>query len=222
MSSWRWIGGLLFLCLILLLFVLYRDLFTFEYLKSQQSAVQDMYRQQPVLTLAAFFIGYLLYGALALPGVNLFMILSGAVFGFWVGMLLTSVASTLSACLVFLWSRYFFRNRLLTLFGDRLQVVDEHIRRDGLYYVLLTRLTAGVPASLVNILSGLSALHFRHFLLAVLVAQLIAAITLNLAGSLAGDMITLSEAMSPRLLILMAVIGISPLLIHLLKRRYRQ
>ena len=71
-----------------------------EYLKPQ--FYQQLYQEHPTLTLGAYFIAYVLMAVLSIPAAALMTLLSGVVFGFWVGLVLISFASSIGATFSFL------------------------------------------------------------------------------------------------------------------------
>jgi uncharacterized membrane protein YdjX (TVP38/TMEM64 family) len=110
------------------------------------------------------FIGLTLF---FLPGVPL-NILSGVIFGPWIGGLLTALGSNGSAALSFLIARY--------LGGDKAARIVEHYPRlaaayhtlgdkDGWKVVAAVRLSHALPFGLQNLLLGLSPVGFAPYLL---------------------------------------------------------
>ena len=81
-----------------------------DYLKAQRGAFQALAAEQPVLVLGGFFLLYVAVTALSLPGAAIMTLAAGALFGFWVALLLVSFASSVGATLAFLASRFLFKD----------------------------------------------------------------------------------------------------------------
>ena len=69
-----------------------------DYLKAQRGAFQGLAGEHPVAVLGGFFALYVLVTALSLPGAAIMTLAAGALFGFWVALLLVSFASS---CLLY-------------------------------------------------------------------------------------------------------------------------
>ena len=74
---------------------------TLEYLKDRQQAFADFYAANRTLTIAIYFILYVVVTALSLPGAAVMTLAGGALLGFWVALVTVSFASTLGATLAF-------------------------------------------------------------------------------------------------------------------------
>ena len=92
-----------------------------DYLKEQRGAFQALAADQPVLVLGGFFLLYVAVTALSLPGAAIMTLAAGALFGFWVALLLVSFASSVGATLAFLASRFLFKDAVQSRFGERLK-----------------------------------------------------------------------------------------------------
>lgn len=64
-------------------------------LKEQQAAIAAFYAEKPLLTVAIYFVIYVISTALSLPGATLLTLAGGAVFGLLWGLVIVSFASTL-------------------------------------------------------------------------------------------------------------------------------
>lgn len=83
-------------------------------------------------------------------------------FGFVNGFIWSWLSSVLAAIIIFIAVRYMFQDWLLTKFKHEL---IEKIEKKGFVYVFQARIFPFVPTSFVNILAGLSSIHFKDFLL---------------------------------------------------------
>ena len=86
---------------------------TLDYIKANQAMLQGYYLDNQILTMAAFFIFYIVATAMSFPGATILTLLGGAIFGLGYGLLLVSFASTIGATLAFLFSRTILRSDFL-------------------------------------------------------------------------------------------------------------
>ena len=91
---------------------------TFEYLKSRQLALETYYAAHQLMTIVSYLTAYILVAALSLPGAAVMTLAGGAIFGFWIGLILVSFASTIGATLAFLVARFLLKDYIQNKFGD--------------------------------------------------------------------------------------------------------
>ncbi|MDQ0972016.1 putative membrane protein YdjX (TVP38/TMEM64 family) [Neobacillus niacini] len=110
-----------------------------------------------------------------------------ALFGFFNGLLWSWVTSVIAAGIWFFGSRYFFNDWVQKKTNPELL---SKMEQNGLLFVFQARIIPFVPTSLINILSGLSSIKFKHFLVGTMFGNLIFFFVLSLipAGLMEGNM----------------------------------
>ncbi|HEX7055322.1 MAG TPA: FAD-dependent oxidoreductase [Burkholderiales bacterium] len=136
---------------------------TLESLKAQQAWLGEAYAAHPWRAAAAFFVLYVAYTGLSLPGAGLLSLVAGAVFGLAWGTLLVSFASSLGATVAFLAARFVLRDWVRRRFAGRLAAIDRGVERDGALYLFLLRLTPAAPFFLINLAMGLTPMRTATF-----------------------------------------------------------
>src|SRR5688572_31995225 len=74
------------------------DSLTFEMLKARRNELAALLDDRPLTVVALYFLFYVVAVALSIPGASLFTLAAGAIFHFWLGLLIVSFASTIGAC----------------------------------------------------------------------------------------------------------------------------
>jgi dihydrolipoamide dehydrogenase len=185
---------------------------TLETLKAQQAAI-DTYRiNHPVLAVAIYAMIYIAVTGLSLPGATILTLAGGAVFGLLWGTLIVSFASTIGATLAFLSARFLFRDAVESRFGDRLNVINKGMDRDGALYLFTLRLVPVFPFFVINLVMGLTSLKTQTFYWVSQVGMLAGTVVYVNAGTQLGKLESLSGILSPGLLGSFALLGIFPLL----------
>ena len=184
--------------------------FTLEYMQSQRQDFLNYYQANQLLTIAAYFIVYVLVTALSLPGATIMTLLGGAVFGLMLGTLIVSFASTIGATLAFLASRFLLRDLVQEKFGDKLKAVNEGIQREGAFYLFTLRLLPIFPFFAINLLMGLTPIRTLLFFVVSQVGMLAGTVVYVNAGSQLASIESLSGILSPALLLSFALLGIFP------------
>ncbi|MCK9260248.1 MAG: FAD-dependent oxidoreductase [Azoarcus sp.] len=181
-------------------------------LKDQQAAIEAFRADNALLSVAIYFVIYVLMAALSLPGAALLTLAGGAVFGLLWGTVIVSFASTVGATLAFLMSRFLLRNWVEQRFGQRLQAIDAGVRREGAFYLFTLRLVPAFPFFLVNLLLGLTAMKTRTYYWVSQLGMLAGTIVYVNAGTQLGKLESLSGILSPGLLGSFVLLGIFPLI----------
>lgn len=133
-----------------------QSLFTLSEFKEKQDQLRTTVASHPFRSAAIFFISYVIFAGLSLPGVIIFTLAAGALFGLIQGAILVSFASTIGAFLAFLVARFFLHDSVQERFSDRLVTVNRKIKTEGAFYLLFLRLVPVFPFFLVNIVIALT------------------------------------------------------------------
>lgn len=200
-----------------------------EALGREQAVLQAAVAGHPVLSLAAFVLGYAVLIGACLPVALMLSLVGGVIFGPWLGAAAVLVGATSGAVITYVATRSAFAPLLLARAerDPRLQRVIHGFGRSAFSYVLTLRFIPVVPFALVNVAAGLAAAPLRAFVLATLAggaptALIYAGLGSGLGASL-GSAQSLHQAMqSPRLLLPLAglcVLACAPTLVKRLRRR---
>lgn len=110
-----------------------------------------------------------------------------ALFGFFNGLIWSWLTSIIAAGIWFYGSRYFFNDWVQKKANPDLL---SKMEKNGLLFVFQARIIPFVPTSLINILSGLSSITFRHFIIGTMFGNIIFFFVLSLipAGLMEGNM----------------------------------
>jgi uncharacterized membrane protein YdjX (TVP38/TMEM64 family) len=198
------------------------SLLTLDGVRQHLATLAQFRDEQPIMT-ALLYIGiYILSAALAIPGAEVLTIGSGALFGFWQGLLLTSFASSIGATLSMGISRLLLRQWVATRFATALAKVNHGLEGSGWIYLASLRLTPVFPYVLINLLFGLTRFPFGLFYLISQIFMLPATLVFVNAGTQLGSLTSLSGILSPGMigaLLLLALLGpLSRMMLRGLKR----
>lgn len=192
-------------------------------LKMKRDFIQDYYQSHKAATLGLFFAIYVLVTTLSLPGATLLTLAAGATLGLFPAFVLVSFASSLGATLAFLVSRFLLRDTVERHFGDRLKSMNDGIRREGGFYLFTLRLVPIFPFFVINLLMGLTAIRTLTFYVISQLGMLPGTLVYVNAGTQLSQLNSVSDVLSPELLLSFALLGLFPLLakkgLELLKGR---
>lgn len=210
----KFLLGIAFMGILVLFFWLASPYISLEYLESQRSYLEKVYGSHPILmpalyiSVSAFLIG------LALPVTGALALLGGALFGFSAGWIMSSLAGTFGALIVFLWSRYLFHDWLQEHFERHLVVVNKGIEKEGAYYLFSIRLIAVFPFFLVNLLCGLTNISVHTYILVTFVGQTAVVALWVYAGSRIASLVSLGDVLTVGSVLSLFIAGLLPFLSH--------
>ncbi|SKA70065.1 Pyruvate/2-oxoglutarate dehydrogenase complex, dihydrolipoamide dehydrogenase (E3) component [Thiothrix eikelboomii] len=184
--------------------------FTLEQLKTSQAQFATWQAAHPWLFAISYFLSYVLITALSLPGAAILTLAGGALFGLWQGLLLVSFASSLGATLAFLASRYLFRSSIEQHFSQQLTAINQGIGKEGAFYLFTLRLVPLFPFFIINLLMGLTQLPTRTFYWVSQLGMLAGTIVYVNAGTQLAQINSLSDILSPGLILSFSVLGLFP------------
>jgi uncharacterized membrane protein YdjX (TVP38/TMEM64 family) len=134
----------------------------------------------------ALFIYALVYAAavaLSVPGATLLTIVGGLLFGWLAGALVTIIAATSGATIIFIAAKTSFETVFTRKAGSLLNKIKDGFARDAFNYLLFLRLTPVFPFWLVNIASALSGVRLKIFVAATALGIIPATFAFSFVGS---------------------------------------
>ena len=186
------------------------DWLDLSFLQAQMAALSESRAGHPWAFACAYVALFVAVTGLSLPGAGVLSLAGGALFGFWTGLLLVSVAATAGATLAMLAARYLLREAVRQRFEAVFKRIDRGLARDGVWYLLVLRLTPLVPYFAINLAMGLTRMPARTFWWVTQLGMLpVMAVFLYLGTELA-SIASLREVLSLRLLVGLSLLALIP------------
>ncbi|MDC0066188.1 TVP38/TMEM64 family protein [Verrucomicrobia bacterium] len=179
----------------------------FEIIQNIPSIIEKTASSGPVGYLG-FILIYIVSTVMMLPGSPL-TFTAGALFGFWKGLILVSLSSTLGATCAFMVSRYLIRKSIekRVLKNKKFQSIDNEIDEQGWKIVILARLSPIIPFFLLNYALGITKIRFIHFIFASWVGMIPGTTVYVLMGTMGGAFINGKKSSFEWLLLGMGLIA---------------
>jgi uncharacterized membrane protein YdjX (TVP38/TMEM64 family) len=188
--------------------------FSWDVLQANRDNWRNLVDQHLVLALLVFFAVYVSMAALSLPAAAILTTLAGALFDFWLGTVVASLASTTGATLAFLGSRYLFRDLVRQRLGNRLAPLERGLEQDGLFYLFTLRVVLLFPFFLVNLGMGLTPIRVLPYVLVSWVGMLPGCCLYVLVGASLKTIDSPRDLVSFPVLGSLALLGVAPLLLR--------
>ncbi len=193
--------------------MLNKEFFSLEYIFKSYKFLEDKKSDNYILYYSAFFLLYFFISLLALPLAGILCLLIGALFGFMPGMILASFASSLGALFCFLIARYLFKSFIEQKFAHTLKKINEGIKRDGIFYLFLVRMTPIFPFFLINILFSVTEIKVRSFYFTSQVGMLFGTGLFINAGTQLSKINSVEDIFNQYIIISIVLIAVFPLVI---------
>ncbi|MGM0424250.1 MAG: TVP38/TMEM64 family protein [Thermodesulfobacteriota bacterium] len=186
---------------------------TLGYLQQSRDTFQGLYAEHNLLVLLSFFLFYIIVVAVNLPGATIMTLAAGALFGFWVGLVLVSFASSIGATLACMAARYLLRDWTQAKLGSWYDKVNSGIEKEGPFYLFTMRLIPAIPFFVINLGMALTNMRLITFYWVSQVGMLAGTAVYVNAGRQLGQISKMSDILSPSLIISFVILGIFPLAI---------
>ena len=215
--------GLVFFLIIITGYLIDLDkVLSFSMIKNTYQDIQTLVNKNYAFYYLIFFILYVIVTAFALPISLLKTLLAGALFGFWPGLILVSFASSIGSTFCFLFSRYALRNYTQVKFGKYLEKVNKGVDQDGWLYLLFLRLSPIFPFFIINLVFGLTKMRALEFYLVSQVGMFIGTAIFVNAGVQIGNLNSIEEILTLKVIMSLTLIGIFPLLINFIYKKLKK
>ena len=195
---------------------------TLDYLKASQDKFSQLYGENRLAVIAAYMAIYITVTALSLPGAAVMTLAGGAMFGFWIGFVVVSFASTIGATLACFVARFLLRDWVQNRFGDKLSTINNGIEKEGAFYLFSLRLVPIFPFFVINLAMGLTTMKLLTFYWVSQIGMLPGTMVYVNAGKELGKIESLSGILSPGLILSFVILGVFPITVKKLLTFYKQ
>ncbi len=187
-------------------------LFSLAPLQAAQAELARAYAEHPLRVAALYALLYIALFALALPVGSVMTLAGGALFGFGLGVLVVSFASTLGATLAFLGGRYVLGGFVRRRYSAWLAVLDRGMAREGGLYLFTLRLIPVFPPAPLSLLFGLTAMRTSAFYGISVLGMLPGTMVYVNAGTQLAQLQSMRDILSPAVFASLVLLGVFPLL----------
>ena len=195
---------------------------TLDYLKASQDKFSQLYGENRLTVIATYMAIYIVVTALSLPGAAVMTLAGGAMFGFWIGFVVVSFASTIGATLACFVARFLLRDWVQNRFGDKLSTINKGIEKEGAFYLFSLRLVPVFPFFVINLAMGLTTMKLLTFYWVSQIGMLPGTMVYVNAGKELGQIESLSGILSPGLILSFVILGVFPITVKKLLTFYKK
>jgi uncharacterized membrane protein YdjX (TVP38/TMEM64 family) len=215
---------LILISVVIFFFIFEIDRFlTLDNIKVQQQLLLNYYDQSKLLVHVIFLFIYIITAMFSLPVALALTLIGGALFGFVYGLVLVSFGSSIGATFAFLMARFIGHDIVKKRYKAQLTKFYIGFEKEGAFYLFALRMVPLFPFFIINIITALMPIKTWTFYWISQLGMLPATALYVFAGTQLSEIKSLSDIMSPKLMLTFIFIGIFPILIKkiikLLKRK---
>lgn len=191
-------------------------------LRELVTTLRQTYRAEPALIYSGLAFLDIAMIACFIPGSSLVTLASGAILGFWRGLILVTLCCPIGATLSFLIARRIFSQSVRARFPEKLKLVSRGFERGGWHYILSLRLFPGVPFVLVNLVLGVTRVPAWVFFTASLFGLIPGHAVFVFAGTRLRHLNSVDDVLSLSTLALLSMLALLPLLMRQIQKKWKR
>ena len=198
------------------------DVVTLSSVQEHKEQLQDAVASRPVISVALFAVVYYVSVTLSLPFAAILSLLSGFLFGVWLGTAVSVITATLGAATMFVATKKLFGEQMQKKYGERLQTIMREIDRNGFNHLLFLRLVPVFPFFLINIAAAFTTMKLPTFVAATVLGIIPGSFAYVYAGTSLGTIEQVGDVLSPQVitaLVLLAGISLVPVVLKKVRKQ---
>ena len=209
------ISLLLFLISLITLFFIFEmnEYSSLQNVKIQYQSLLQYYDKNNLLVHIIFILIYIITTSLSLPFALGLTLIGGALFGFWYGLILVSFGSTIGATIAFIIARFIGYEYVRVKYKNQFSKFSIGFKQEGAFYLFALRMVPLFPFFIINIVTALMPIKTWTFYWVSQVGMLPGTILYVFAGTQLSEIKSLSDIMSPTLIVTFIFIGFFPILV---------
>ena len=140
-----------------------------DFLLSYLNDIMALTENNFFIALLLYFFFIFFYSVFSLPGLVIFVALSGYLFGIYYSYIISIIAITLGSLFFFLFSKFIFKYFFLNFYQKYSQNIDKYISQSNIEYIIIFRLIPGTPLMLQNLILSILNISILKFFFATLI-----------------------------------------------------
>ena len=168
----------------------------------------------PTICKSLFSFLYIIVVSASIPLATILSIFSGILFGVFQGTLLSTLSATVGAISSFILVRYFLKSFLHNQSTASFDTFQKMFIKNGVFYLFAIRMIPIFPFYLVNIFMAFTPIKVVPYSIVTLIGITPMTIIYVYFGSQINKISHISEILSPQILIIFCLIGLTPLILR--------
>ncbi len=168
----------------------------------------------PTICKSLFSFLYIIVVSASIPLATILSVFSGILFGVFQGTLLSTLSATVGAISSFILVRYFLKSFLHNQSTASFDTFQKMFIKNGVFYLFAIRMIPIFPFYLVNIFMAFTPIKVIPYSIVTFIGITPMTIIYVYFGSQINKISHISEILSPQILIIFCLIGLTPLILR--------
>ena len=168
----------------------------------------------PTICKSLFSFLYIIVVSASIPLATILSVFSGILFGVFQGTLLSTLSATVGAISSFILVRYFLKSFLHNQSTASFDTFQKMFIKNGVFYLFAIRMIPIFPFYLVNIFMAFTPIKVIPYSIVTFIGITPMTIIYVYFGSQINKISHVSEILSPQILIIFCLIGLTPLILR--------
>ena len=145
-----------------------QEVISYEFIKNNRDYFFGL-RESDMLTLSLFFFLFTIIWVLAAGFGSPIAIISGFIFGKWVGLIIVCIGLSIGATLLYIFANYFLKDLIKSKFLNKYENLEKKFKKNEFLYLLIYRFVGGIPFALSNVLPCIFNVKISNFFWATII-----------------------------------------------------
>ena len=138
------------------------EISSYEFIKNNNDYFNQLKNKNFFLISLVFFIFTIIW-FLLLGFASPILLLSGFIFGKWVGFIYAVLSLSIGATLLYIFANYFLKDFVEEKFSKRFSNLNEKFKKNEFSFFLIYRFVGGIPFSIANILPTIFNVKLKNY-----------------------------------------------------------
>ena len=168
--------GITYLFLISVFLIIFFNKFTlneltsYEFIKNNRDYLINLRNNNYLITVITFFFGVVLWVMLLGFGSPV-ALLSGFIFGKWVGTLVVVVSISIGALILYTITKFFFKDLIESKFPKKMFFLKDLFKKNEFFYFLVYRFIGGIPFAIANTIPAIFNVKNKNYFFGTLIGM---------------------------------------------------
>lgn len=200
---------LIIIFLIIVLFV-FQDYLSLEFVKSNLTWLKNQNDSNPIIFKLLFVVFYSISVAFSLPVATLITVLSGYLFGLWLGTMISLFSAAIGGVIAIKMVQFFVAKSVQKKFQKQIDQIDHFLKKHSFTTLLSLRLSPLFPYFMTNFFLGFLKVSMREVFLTILVGKFPILFLLSYMGKELASLKTLKGLISFDMFLILFLLSLLP------------
>ena len=146
----------------------FQEITSYDFIKNNREYFFEL-RQRNLLFLTLLFILFTIIWVLAAGFGSPVAILSGFIFGKWMGTLIVAIGLSVGATILYVFANYFLKELIRDKFLSKYKNLEIKFKKSEFIYLLIYRFIGGIPFAISNVLPCIFNVKILNFFFATII-----------------------------------------------------